>query len=104
MQSVSSRIWTRVAVSISYDDNHYTTAPIYVHREQFGIKSYGTIFLFYRRIPIKNLIWKRSLDVYYIEFGKYMLSQLFFWQDGFVLKITHESWYAILKRNQETNH
>ena len=25
MQSVSSRIWTRVAVSISYNDNHYTT-------------------------------------------------------------------------------
>ena len=25
MQSVRSRIWTRVAVSISYDDNHYTT-------------------------------------------------------------------------------
>ena len=25
MQSVSSRIWTRVVVSISYDDNHYTT-------------------------------------------------------------------------------
>ena len=25
MQSVSSRIWTSVAVSISYDDNHYTT-------------------------------------------------------------------------------
>ena len=24
-QSVSSRIWTRIAVSISYDDNHYTT-------------------------------------------------------------------------------
>ena len=24
MQSVSSRIWTRVAVSISFDDNHYT--------------------------------------------------------------------------------
>ena len=22
MQSISSRIWTRVAVSISYDDNH----------------------------------------------------------------------------------
>ena len=27
MQSVSSRIWTRVAVSISDDDNHYTTGP-----------------------------------------------------------------------------
>ena len=25
MQLVSSRIWTRVAMSISYDDNHYTT-------------------------------------------------------------------------------
>ena len=25
MQSVSSGIWTRVAVSISYDDKHYTT-------------------------------------------------------------------------------
>ena len=24
MHSVSSRIWTRVAVSISYGDNHYT--------------------------------------------------------------------------------
>ena len=26
MQSVLSRIWTRVAVSISYDDNDYTTS------------------------------------------------------------------------------
>ena len=26
MQSVSSRIWTRVAVSISYNDKHYTTS------------------------------------------------------------------------------
>ena len=25
MQSASSRMWTRIAVSISYDDNHYTT-------------------------------------------------------------------------------
>ena len=25
MQSVLSRIWTRLAVFISYDDNHYTT-------------------------------------------------------------------------------
>ena len=25
MQLVSARIWTRVAVSISYDDKHYTT-------------------------------------------------------------------------------
>ena len=25
MQSVSSRVWTRVSLSISNDDNHYTT-------------------------------------------------------------------------------
>ena len=30
MQSVSFRIWTRVAVSISYDDNHYTTGHNYI--------------------------------------------------------------------------
>ena len=29
MQSVSSRIWTRVAVSIPYDYNHYTTGTSY---------------------------------------------------------------------------
>ena len=29
MYSVSSRIWTRVAESISYDDNHYTTGTSY---------------------------------------------------------------------------
>ena len=30
MQLVSPRIWTRVAVSISYDDNHYTTGTYIV--------------------------------------------------------------------------
>ena len=31
MQSVKSRIWTRVAVFISYDDNNYTREPIHSH-------------------------------------------------------------------------
>ena len=31
MQSISSRIWTRVAVSISYDDNNYTTGTSNVY-------------------------------------------------------------------------
>ena len=31
MQSVSSRIWTRVAVSNSYDDNDYTTGTSDFH-------------------------------------------------------------------------
>ena len=30
MQQVSARIWTRVAVSISYNDNHYTTGILRV--------------------------------------------------------------------------
>ena len=36
MQSISSRIWTRVAVSISYDDNHYTTGT-FIHRFEFRV-------------------------------------------------------------------
>ena len=38
MQSVSSKIWTRVAVSISYDDNHYTTdsSHFYIMVQTFG--------------------------------------------------------------------
>ena len=37
MLSVSARIWTRVAVSISNDDNHYTTGTsAMVDREKRG--------------------------------------------------------------------
>ena len=40
MQSVSSRIWTRVAVSISYDDNDYTTdGEVPVMLELWGMQS-----------------------------------------------------------------
>ena len=35
MQSVASRIWTRVVVSISYDDNHYTTGTSTIGPYQF---------------------------------------------------------------------
>ena len=35
MQSVSSRIWTRVAESISYDDNHYSTVFYYLVGEKW---------------------------------------------------------------------
>ena len=40
MQSVSSRIWTRVAVSIPYDDSHYTAGtsyPIYIRMSIYPI-------------------------------------------------------------------
>ena len=38
MQSVSSRIWTRVAVFISYDDNYYTMGTSYMYESLFCIK------------------------------------------------------------------
>ena len=31
MQLVSSRIWTRVTVTVSYNDNHYTTGTSFLH-------------------------------------------------------------------------
>ena len=43
MQSVSSRIWTHVAVSISYDDNDYTTGTsntLYVYTYIIGVVIY----------------------------------------------------------------
>ena len=62
MQSILSRNWTRIAVSISCDDNHYTTGTscyvremggeIYTHRENFffpyllpGAKGMSTLAL-----------------------------------------------------------
>ena len=40
MQSVLFTIWTRVAMSISHDDNHYTTDTSYIY-----VNWYVIIFL-----------------------------------------------------------
>ena len=51
MQSVSSRIWTRVAVSISYDDNHCTmgTSGNYLYkRDKLFLKIKESAGLFVR--------------------------------------------------------
>ena len=50
MQSVSSKIWTRVVVSISYDDNHYTTGTslILIGKTLEGksfLKLFGILFI-----------------------------------------------------------
>ena len=45
MQSVSSKIWTRVAVSISYEDNHYTTGISYSRLLLLLCSCIVTIFL-----------------------------------------------------------
>ena len=39
MQSVSSRIWTRVALSISYDDNHSWRENNWIHTFPKGISA-----------------------------------------------------------------
>ena len=44
MPSVSSRIWTRVVVSISYDDNHYTTGTSYIYFS-LSLSLYLSIYL-----------------------------------------------------------
>ena len=62
MQLAWSRIWTRVAVSISYDDNHYTTGNIYI---SFGLIQYKTapkyFFQWSFRPQVFPLIWICSL-------------------------------------------
>ena len=50
MQSVSSRIWTRVAVSISYDDNHYTTSTS-VNYRYVCLSRWDVVICFYLYNP-----------------------------------------------------
>ena len=38
MQSVSSKIWTRVAVSIFYDDNHYTKGTSLLYKSPWDLR------------------------------------------------------------------
>ena len=46
MQSVSSRIWTRIAVFISYSDNDYTTGTSFQVNMIGYIKVYTTSFIY----------------------------------------------------------
>ena len=62
MQSVSSRIWTRVAVFISYDDNHYTTGTSNGNHSNDSIikigqntkKSHGEFRRLVSQTPVRN--------------------------------------------------
>ena len=72
MQSVSSRIWTRVVVSISYNDNHYTTGHLlnwYLYH-RFQIRSrYLFLFLLSHDCAVepKNLFLRIELYLVGIE-------------------------------------
>ena len=71
MQSVSSRIWTRVAVSISYHDNHYATGTSMYWR-------YRGIYIFAMKVSVflytclyYDLLQKLSapvVDLFYLKF------------------------------------
>ena len=62
MQSAWSRIWTRVAVSISYDDNHYTTGT---STNSWGIRE---VHNFTKGIsPKVNVIAWLVFEVFYFE-------------------------------------
>ena len=53
MQSVSSRIWTRITASNSYDDNHYTTGTSIKAKETQFLPGSGRI---------DTAIWMHYLD------------------------------------------
>ena len=61
MQSVSSRIWTRVAVFISYDDNNYTTGTsckLFIVDNFLSLNQFNPLFyIFYLSLSFgfKNL-------------------------------------------------
>ena len=52
MQSVSFRIWTRVTVSISYDNNHYTTVYMPLNKETETETNFPKINVYQRYQPI----------------------------------------------------
>ena len=68
MQSVSSRIWTRVTVSISYDDNHYTTGT----SNQFTDLKSNKFHCYYKTTPA-GLVWTEE---WYTHFSSSLISSL----------------------------
>ena len=63
MQSASSRIWTRVAVSISYDDNHYTTGTSIGTRHYLMMITIEVLIILWNRIVF--WVFKRVLLLLY---------------------------------------
>ena len=57
MRSAVSRIWTRIAVSISYDDNHYTTGCVFVFIEILNFKKCKALVMIFCWLVIGYLVW-----------------------------------------------
>ena len=60
MQSVSSRIWTRVAVFISYDDNHYTPGTSRSWYTEIKNNFYEPNLFYWLGKCLKNKLWKNK--------------------------------------------
>ena len=56
MQSVSSRIWTRVTMSISCDNNHYTTGT-FVCNSSHNIRTNKTTTKTRKQMGTKTTVW-----------------------------------------------
>ena len=67
MQSVSSRIWTRVAVFISFDDNDYTTwlmvSSLSPHSFSFAIL---LCLIYYRLVMIIMIIIINNKVIFFV--------------------------------------
>ena len=64
MQSVSSRIWTRVAVSISYDDNHYTTGIVdNIFKRAWAVNGFDYFYLIWIILFTFNHLFSHSWTV-----------------------------------------
>ena len=67
MQSVSSRIWTCVAVSISYDDNHYTTGT---SNQQQLSDVHMSLYLKVTITALTNIIFANKKNIFTLFFSK----------------------------------
>ena len=74
IQLVSSRIWTRVAVSNSYEDNHFTTGTSFSYIDELYdstfVKDLGSPNHFFWNLLIKHSIFSTlQSDTSYIYIG-----------------------------------
>ena len=81
MQSALLRIWTRVTVSISYDDNHYTTGALSVYL-------YNTFILF--SVLDKKFVFVLFLGVFHMKITNFdFFSPSLIFANSFIFWVLH---------------
>ena len=77
MQLVSSRIWTCVAVSISYNDNHYTTGTsIQIQWNSKNLTPFGSVELILKNkeFILMMLFLKKNKSIWFSFFSHIHMS------------------------------